>query len=430
MPFLSAPLRWPEALTHHWDNPLFDLIERYRDEIPSEHLRSLPAPVLLILPVLFAILLAAVLSAAFRPTSYKVRIAVEARKGRKEKRTTGARTVLLLGSTESGKTSIFSAFVYGSVPKTHTSQHESEGHTILGPPPPLDGEKGTLAAPPSQSVPIHLIDLPGHPRLRVRANEFLPAADAIVYCVDATLAARAATASASQAAVEGLSDAIDFFHATLCALAAHRLKSTASKSAPPSLQILFTRSDLSPLLAGATSTDAAQLAKRKAQLLQRAKAGFEAELARRRAALQIGRRGAGGAPRVTKIGGIGEVQGDGSVGSSGAGGLLARLMALLGLRSGVSSRGEKSGLGDDEEHEEEEFDYVDWAMLQRQSQGSTSLSAVGSFSLDKLDEEVVEGGKAQWGLNSLGKERDWLGGSGMIKEGKDDRDLRAFLTSL
>ena len=118
--------------------------------------------------------------------------------------------------------------------------------------------------------------------------------------------------------------------------------------------------------------------------------------------------------------------GDG--GSSGAGGIFGRIRALLGLPAASSGSGEKGGIDDGEDEDEEEYDYVDWATIQRQQQEASS--ALLSISLDKLDEEVVEGGKVHFGLISLGRERDWLGGSGSTREGKDDRDLRSFLTSL
>lgn len=189
--------------------------------------------------------------------------------------------------------------------------------------------------------------------------------------------------------------------------------------------MLFTRSDLSPLLSqSGGSVDAAQLAKRKGQLLQRARTGFESELARRRTALQVGRRGG-----ATQIGGIGRVQdGGGGGGAAGLRGVFGRIRTLLGLGSSKAAADEKSGYGEDEEEEEEDFDYFNWQTLQRQQASSSGANV--SLSLDHLDEEVIDSGKAHWGVISLGRERDWLGGSGSTKEGRDDRDLRSFLTSL
>ncbi len=191
----------------------------------------------------------------------------------------------------------------------------------------------------------------------------------------------------------------------MTSLASLRLKSD-STTAAPALQVLFTRSDLSPLLSQ-QSNDAIQLAKRKAQLLQRARSGFEAELSRRRSALQAG--------RTTKLGGIGRVQGGGG---SEAKGLFSKIRKLLGL--GASTPVSRTA-DEEEEEEEQDYDYFAWEAT---SQGTTTSS------LDRLDEQVVEGGKAHYGLISLGRERDWFGGDGSRREGKDDRDLRAFLTSL
>lgn len=221
-----------------------------------------------------------------------------------------------------------------------------------------------------------------------------------------------------------------FFHATLTALATRRLRDEASsKTVPPSLMILFTRADLSPLLS-AHPTEGDQRAKRRAQLLQRATAGFETELGWRRAALMTNRRtgGAGSAPGgVSKLSGIDEIQsGEDSASTS----LWARFKALLGLSYSSSGSGRPSdypaGVADDEA---DEFDYLDWAVSQRQA-GSLSTATSGALparvGLNQFDQDVVCGGRAHCGLASLGKRRSWSGHA----EGKDDRDLRVFLTGL
>ena len=206
MSWLSAPLRWPDAVLGEWDSPLVDVVEKYRHRLPSSTLRSLPAPLLVVFTSLIGIAILSLLVGVLRPTprSHKVLASSSNRK-----RKTGPRTVLLLGPTESGKTSIFSALVYGTIPRTHTSQRESQGNTILGPPPPLPGQELSVSSASSASVPVHLVDLPGHPRLRGSAQDYLSTADAIVFCVDATKAARATTATTSQVAAEGLADAIE-----------------------------------------------------------------------------------------------------------------------------------------------------------------------------------------------------------------------------
>lgn len=147
------------------------------------------------------------------------------------KRKPGPRTVLLAGPSDTGKTAVFSALVYGTVPQTHTSQVDATGWTVLGQPEPLvssgeggarhgdqydqEEEKRPLSAPgpaPTsipRSTAVQLIDTPGHPRLRGRAHDFLEQADALVFCVDATLAARAANATTASPPGSALADAVE-----------------------------------------------------------------------------------------------------------------------------------------------------------------------------------------------------------------------------
>lgn len=119
----------------------------------------------------------------------------------------GPRTVVLVGPSDVGKTSLFSALVYGSVPQTHTSQVDATGWTVLGQPDPLVllGEK----APVPRSTAVRVIDTPGHPRLRARAHDFLAQADAVVFCVDATTAARSANATAAAAPGTPFADTVE-----------------------------------------------------------------------------------------------------------------------------------------------------------------------------------------------------------------------------
>lgn len=62
-----------------------------------------------------------------------------------------------------------------------------------------------------------------------------------------------------------------------------------------------------------------------------------------------------------------------------------------------------------QQEEEEEFDYL----------------SVGGR-VDQLDPDVVQAGKVEFGLNSLGASRSWSAPA----QGKDDWDLRVFLTAL
>ncbi len=59
-----------------------------------------------------------------------------------------------------------------------------------------------------------------------------------------------------------------------------------------------------------------------------------------------------------------------------------------------------------EEAEDEVVDYIDWAASQRVAEGGEGVGA-GSFSLEKLDDHVVWGGKVEFALGSVGKVRAW-----------------------
>lgn len=117
-------------------------------------------------------------------------------------------------------------------------------------------------------------------------------------------------------------------------------------------------------------------------------------------------------------------------GAGSAGGWFGSLKALLGLNGG--SGGSKTGDEDEDEGDEdtEGLDYVDWAWSQRSAGGQMSDSgATTGFSLDKLDTDVIMGGKATFAVASLGKERGWV----PTDDGESDapypglRDLRAWL---
>ncbi|KAF8519471.1 P-loop containing nucleoside triphosphate hydrolase protein [Hysterangium stoloniferum] len=86
-------------------------------------------------------------------------------------------SILLTGSSDSGKTAIQCALVYGSVSPTHTSLQPTESliqlHSSLNKP-----HYGKL------------VDIPGHARIRDRFKEFLPNAKAVVFVVDASTIAR------------------------------------------------------------------------------------------------------------------------------------------------------------------------------------------------------------------------------------------------
>ncbi|CEQ39990.1 SPOSA6832_01581 [Sporobolomyces salmonicolor] len=222
------------------------------------------------------------------------------------KKHTASRTVLLVGPLASGKTSLFSKLVYGHAPPTHTSMEENEG---------LVKAKWGTGEPPTAvalSRPLHLVDLPGHPRLRTRAlAQFLPAADGLVFAIDG---------------VTGLSgknvrDAGEHLHVLLSLLSF--LSSRRSAPLPP-LLILLTKSDQ---LTSSTSTPTKP--KSASLTLDRAKQSLARELERRRAASA-----AGGTSAGAKLEGLDAIQTGGSGSSSSA---FKSLLAALGLLGSSAS---------------------------------------------------------------------------------------------
>lgn len=216
-------------------------------------------------------------------------------------------------------------------------------------------------------------------------------------------------------------------HATLTTLAKARLSSRTSSAykskPPPSLLILFTRADLSPLL-----SSNAHDPKRQSQVLTRARTALEAELGRRRAGMGLGRN----SNARTRVGGMSKVVSDSS---SGGTGLLSFLKSLIGLGGGSSSgqsaaNGAADDQDEDDDEDEEGLDYVDWAWAQRVASSGAGAGAGGSasstsFSLDKLDAEVVTDGKAHFAVASLGKERGWAVAQGRSETAGDEKSSRA-----
>jgi len=81
-------------------------------------------------------------------------------------------TILFVGLCGSGKTVLFCQLHDGTFCETHTSMKENEGTF------PLFGEE-------SNAKHVHIVDIPGHYRLRPRIQDFLPIARAIIFTVDA-----------------------------------------------------------------------------------------------------------------------------------------------------------------------------------------------------------------------------------------------------
>ncbi|GAA5996476.1 uncharacterized protein JCM10292_007636 [Rhodotorula paludigena] len=248
----------------------------------------------------------------------------------------GARTVLLTGPLASGKTALFSTLVYGHAPQTHTSMKENEAlvKAKWGAADLPEGEKGEKAeADEAPAVPLstalHLVDLPGHPRLRTRSlAQYLPVADGIVFAID------------GQTGLTGknVRDAGEHLHIVLSFLS---LLSSRQSTLPP-LLILLTKSDLAP---SSSSSASSQLA------LDRARTTLLRELERRRLASSGSSSASASASSSTlrtgssplsagaKLEGLDAIPLS-SGGSGGGGrGLVGSLLASVGLGSSPSSSG-------------------------------------------------------------------------------------------
>ncbi|GAA5829570.1 hypothetical protein JCM11251_000209 [Rhodosporidiobolus azoricus] len=308
--------------------------------------------------------------------------------GKKKK---GSSTVLLVGPLASGKTALFSRLVYGHAPETHTSMKENEGT--------VKAKWGTEAAEGEQekteekgedelsatplNTPLHLVDIPGHPRLRTRSlAQYLPAADAIVFTVDAS----------SGLTGKNARDAGEHFHILISLLS---LLSQRQPTLPPVL-ILLTKSDLLSSTSASTAASPASAAKTKSPslTLDRAKQSLLRELERRRLAStgasssSAGKSGSG-APLSAgaKLEGLEAIP----AGSSSSGGVVKSLLSSLGLSSSSSSgtsstllNETSTGLPSDETEilsNEDAFGFepgaVDWKKLE-QAAGTDFSWALGS----------------------------------------------------
>lgn len=295
----------------------------------------------------------------------------------------GPPRVVLIGAENTGKTSILLRSALGAVPQTATSQHEN---TALVP-------AGELT-----QRDVMFVDLPGHPRLRSSAAEQLSTADAVVVCIDASVASRGGGTAASLSALkqttlqDTLAESVDLLHDTLTTL--------TREARQVHLLVLFTRIDQSPLFA-----DRALLGdeKRRAQLLARCRTGIDAVLAGRRASRGISK---GRANRVT-VGGIDEVRAEAAPGILSRLGVMLRGVPVLGR---LVPQEESPLTTADAAHPthyghnvragqghavSDERDYVDMARS-----GGTEV-------LERLDARVFAGGCAAFGLASI-EQTGWV----------------------
>ncbi|WWC69623.1 uncharacterized protein I206_103566 [Kwoniella pini CBS 10737] len=109
------------------------------------------------------------------------------RTSKKTSRRSGPTTVLLVGPSDGGKTSIFANLVHNSYPQTHTSIQPSIT-TFPSSSPFNDG----------QTKQVRLIDIPGHPRLRDELKKYIKDASAVVFVVDIQALVRNAAAIAEE----------------------------------------------------------------------------------------------------------------------------------------------------------------------------------------------------------------------------------------
>ncbi|WVQ98487.1 hypothetical protein IAU59_005613 [Kwoniella sp. CBS 9459] len=142
------------------------------------------------------------------------------RPGKKVARRNGPATVLLVGPSDSGKTSLFAKLVHGIYPQTHTSVVPSITTFLLSSP----YEDGT-------SKNLRLIDLPGHPRLRDQLKKHVKEASAVVFVVDV------------QAVVRNAASVAEELPPVLSALSNLAIRLPPS-SPPPKLLILAHKADL------------------------------------------------------------------------------------------------------------------------------------------------------------------------------------------
>ncbi|GAA5947458.1 hypothetical protein JCM3765_001686 [Sporobolomyces pararoseus] len=245
---------------------------------PTPEVLSLVAPpsfswmrVLLSLLVLLVFLLIAL----FSPKSAKP---ISIKKAR-----SGVRSVLLVGPLASGKTALFSRLVYGHAAQSFTSMEENEGvvKAKWGTSPPTEEKTEEKVEEEEAAVvlarPLHLVDIPGHPRLRTRSlAQFLPAADGIVFTIDAV----------SGFTGKNVRDAGEHLHVLLSLLSL--LSTRRPAAAMPPVLILLTKSDL---LSSSSSTPTKP--KSPSLTLDRAKQSLARELERRRTASSAGMTSAG-----------------------------------------------------------------------------------------------------------------------------------------
>ncbi|KIR69809.1 signal recognition particle receptor subunit beta [Cryptococcus deuterogattii CA1014] len=109
------------------------------------------------------------------------------RQGKKTRKRNGPATVLLVGPSDGGKTSLFTKLIHDIYPQTHTSIVPSDTTFDLDSP-YEDGQKKQ----------IRLIDIPGHPRLRDEVKKYIADTAGVIFVVDIQGIVRNASGVAEQ----------------------------------------------------------------------------------------------------------------------------------------------------------------------------------------------------------------------------------------
>jgi signal recognition particle receptor subunit beta len=378
MAFLATVIRWPDAIGVRATAAIASI----QPHLPAP-LSTLSPELLLSIAFSFTfILLLAVAAPALRgvPGSSNAISASSSSASHKHLKARETPNVLVVGPSGVGKTSLFSALAFESVPSVHPSQRESE--TIL-----TISAKGKNELKVARKRNIHLIDTPGHPRIKDKIiADHMNDADVVVFCIDAKEALRG-SASAGQTKDSSIVEAVDHLHSVLTQLVKNRRN---AKTRPPTFLILFTRSDLSPHLTNISlNSTAPEDIKRKSILLSRAQTTLETELGKRRAGMGLG------AKRSSKVGGMTKV-----VGGSEGEGLWTTIKGLLGWRSTL-----KADIKEEDEEEDEEVQ--DYLVAKTSDTTTATPTMTTTTSLNRLNTNTVYDGSVKFAFAALGTERGW-----------------------
>ncbi|KAJ3223892.1 hypothetical protein HK099_000553 [Clydaea vesicula] len=89
------------------------------------------------------------------------------------KKYTDRNNFLILGLSDSGKTTLFFKLTKDELVKTYTSRSENEGKLMM-------------KTKKNKKKEISIVDVPGHERLRFRFSEYLPITKGLIFVIDST----------------------------------------------------------------------------------------------------------------------------------------------------------------------------------------------------------------------------------------------------